>query len=257
MPNHVMNRLEFDCSKEQMDEILAAICYDEGSDEAEVTGPGTIDFNKITPMPPSLNIESGSRTIDGISLYLTSRNPDVHHFGEKKMELEEFHALLVMVGKTYGFISFNPSMSQEEIANRTKYTSADELLELGKAAVDNKRLYGATTWYEWRTRPDTWNAKWNSYYPEDYNGGNEIAFQTAWSPPHPIIRKLSEMFPEVKIQHRWANEDPTMGTGYSVYLGGEELESYAPVAEKDMLAMSADIWGYDPEESEDMDLEQD
>ena len=145
MPNHVINRLEFDCPKERLDEILSAICYDEGSDEAEITGPGTIDFNKITPMPPSLNIESGSRTIDGISLYLTSLNPDVHHFGEDKMEHEAFHAMLAMVGKNYGFMSYNPSMSTEEIAKCTQSTSAEELLEMGKkiwatAGSDRHRL---------------------------------------------------------------------------------------------------------------------
>ena len=73
MPNHVINRLEFDCPKERLKEILAAICYDDSS-EAEKTGIGTIDFNKITPMPPSLDIESGSSTDRGINLYLTSVN---------------------------------------------------------------------------------------------------------------------------------------------------------------------------------------
>ena len=54
MPNHVINRLEFDCPEERLKEILSAICYDDSS-EAEQTGIGTIDFNKITPMPPSLD----------------------------------------------------------------------------------------------------------------------------------------------------------------------------------------------------------
>ena len=79
MPNHVINKVEFDCPQDRFHEILAAICYDENSDVAEMTGPGTIDFNKITPMPPSLDIESGSRTIEGINLYLTSINPAVSH----------------------------------------------------------------------------------------------------------------------------------------------------------------------------------
>ena len=71
MPNHVINRLEFDCPEERRKEILSAICYDD-STESERTGIGTIDFNKIIPMPPSLDIESGSGTVKGINLYLTS-----------------------------------------------------------------------------------------------------------------------------------------------------------------------------------------
>ena len=55
MPNHVINRLEFDCSKERLNEILAAICYDESSDEAEITGPGTIADSAEHKMRTSLS----------------------------------------------------------------------------------------------------------------------------------------------------------------------------------------------------------
>lgn len=256
MPNHVMNRLTFECPQERLDEILAAICYDADSEVGERTGPGTIDFNKIIPMPPSLDIESGSRTIDGINLYLTSINPEVPYYGTEKMDQDVFRALLKNLGRVSYFTDPKPNLTKAEIERCTKYNSAEELLQLGKAAVDNKLQYGATTWYEWRTRPDTWNTKWNSYYPEDYSGGDEIAFQTAWSPPHPIIQKVSEMFPDVLIQHRWANEDPMMDTGYRHYFGGEEIESYTPVTDQEHMDMSADVWMYDPEESEVEDFEQ-
>ena len=248
MPSHVMNRVTFDCSEERLKEILSAICYDENADGADLTGPGTIDFNKITPMPPSLDIESGSRTIDSVSLYLTSLNPDVHHFGEEKLDHEAFHALLAQVGKRYGFIEYDPAMSQEKIAKCTQYTDVETLLEMGKTAVDNQRQYGATTWYEWRTRPDTWGTKWNSYWPGDYNGDNEITFQTAWSAPHPIVEKLSHMYPEVKIQHRWANEDYTMDCGSHTYQNGMIIDWDEPQTDKERMEMSAEIWDSDLEE---------
>ena len=255
MPNHVFNRLEFDCPQDRLREILEAICYDGNSEEAEMTGVGTIDFNKIIPMPDSLNIESGSRTTDGINLYLTSVNPDAHHYGTEKLSHEEFNALLSKVGMRYGFITRNPCLSLEEIARCTRYTSEAELLEIGRTAVNNQLEYGAPTWYEWRTQPHNWNTKWNSYYPGEYDGGKEITFQTAWCPPHPIIQKLSEMYPEVTMRHAWANEDPSMDAGEVYYLNGEETESYVPVAEEDIQAMSANIWGYDPEETEDVNLD--
>ena len=69
MPNHVINRLTFDCPEDRFKQILSEICYDNNSDEDQ-KGIGTIDFNKITPMPESLNIECGSNTDDGINLYL-------------------------------------------------------------------------------------------------------------------------------------------------------------------------------------------
>lgn len=242
MPNHVMNRVTFDCSEERLKEILSAICYDENADGADITGPGTIDFNKITPMPPSLDIESGSRTIDSVSLYLTSLNPDVHHFGEEKLDHEAFRALLAQVGKRYGFVEYDPAMSQEKIAKCTQYTDAETLLEMGKTAVDNQRQYGATTWYEWRTRPDTWGTKWNSYYPGEYDGGNEITFQTAWSAPHPIVEKLSRMYPDVTIHHECADEG-LYWCGRYVYKAGEQIESYEPGLDRERVEMSIDIWG--------------
>ena len=33
MPNHVINRLTFDCSEERLKQILSEICYDNNSDE--------------------------------------------------------------------------------------------------------------------------------------------------------------------------------------------------------------------------------
>lgn len=255
MPNHVFNRLEFDCSQERLREILEAICYDGNSEEAERTGVGTIDFNKIKPMPASLNIEAGSRTMDGVNLYLTSLNPDAPHFGSEKMEPEAISAFVQKIGKTYGFGSRNYNLSGEEIAKVTQYTSAEELLELGRTAVHNQLQYGATTWYDWRIQPDTWNTKWNSYEPGEYDGGKEITFKTAWCPPHPIIQRLSEMYPEVTIRHAWANEDMYADAGEVYYENGQKTDSFIPVADEDIKAMSARIWDYDPEEMEDIDIE--
>ena len=44
MPNHVINRLTFDCPEERLRQILSEICYDDSA-EVETTGIGTIDFN--------------------------------------------------------------------------------------------------------------------------------------------------------------------------------------------------------------------
>ena len=90
MPNHVINRLTFDCPEDRLKQILSEICYDKESD-SDQKGIGTIDFNKITPMPESLNIECGSNTDDGINLYLTSVNPRVDYFGTDKLDKKQFN----------------------------------------------------------------------------------------------------------------------------------------------------------------------
>lgn len=52
MPNHIQNRVTFDCSEEKLNEILTAIQKDSG--ENGNFGPGTVDFNKIIPMPDNI-----------------------------------------------------------------------------------------------------------------------------------------------------------------------------------------------------------
>ncbi len=241
MPNHVINRLEFDCPEERLKEILSAICYDDSS-EAEKTAIGTIDFNKITPMPPSLNIENGSCTDRGINLYLTSVNPSVSYYGKEKMDPVAFTSLTERLNGSRSFLRHNAALTLDEIQEATQYHSEGELLQLGRTAIDNLMQYGATTWYGWRTRGDTWNTKWNSYNPREYYGGNEISFQTAWSAPHPIIEKLSSMYPEVTIKHGWANEDLWQDCGRQVYLSGEMIDFDYPRTVIEQLEMAASIW---------------
>ena len=62
MPNHVMNILTIKGSEERVREILEEI-------KDEEVGYGSIDFNKIEPMPKELEIECGSATNDGLKHY--------------------------------------------------------------------------------------------------------------------------------------------------------------------------------------------
>ena len=76
-------------------------------------------------------------------------------------------------------------------------------------------------------------------------------FQTAWAAPHPILEKLSEMFPAVTFEHQWADEDIGQNCGRRCYSGGEQTEEYAPESEKEAVEFACGVWDYDPS---DMDL---
>ena len=52
MPNHITNRLELVGDQSKINELLEAVRYDNEP-------IGTLDFNKIIPMPKSLDITSG------------------------------------------------------------------------------------------------------------------------------------------------------------------------------------------------------
>ena len=76
MANNIQLSVTFLCEEARLQEILEFIQCDYAGEDSEY-GIGTIDFNKIVPMPQSLDIESGSKTNEGIQLYLTAVNPTV------------------------------------------------------------------------------------------------------------------------------------------------------------------------------------
>lgn len=166
MPNHIQNRVVFECGEEKLKEILTKIQSDDTENKYEISGPGTIDFNKIIPMPDTV-----------------------------------YRGLL---------------------------------------GAKERELYGNNNWYDWSIA--NWGTKWNAYSFSHNN--NEIAFQTAWSAPHPVLEELSHMFPGVYITHRWADEDIGNNCGTSEYLNGEIVGSIIPETGKEALDLAFEVWGY-------------
>lgn len=62
MPNHITNILQFSGTPKGIHQMLEAI-------KSEKHGIETVDFNKIIPMPKSLNTETGSSTDNGLRAY--------------------------------------------------------------------------------------------------------------------------------------------------------------------------------------------
>jgi len=76
--------------------------------------------------------------------------------------------------------------------------------------------------YDWCC--DQWGTKWNASHPTlelRPDGSAFIAFDTAWSPPIPVIEKLAEMFPD----HQFDLEYFEGGMGFrgqALYENGSE-----------------------------------
>lgn len=101
-------------------------------------------------------------------------------------------------------------------------------------------------WYDWRVAH--WGTKWNSYgYEYSEESDDTIWFDTAWSAPHPVIEKLSEMFPEVGIEHCWADEDIGYNCGRYDYSDGVRIGEYYPEG-KEAIEFACDIKGTSPDE---------
>ncbi len=222
MPNHVENIITLQGDEKKIREMLEAVQNDD-------LGIGTIDFNKITGMPKRLDIESGSRTQRGLDFYKSFI--EVYTLGDT-MNTETLHSI--------------PVKSEEIFLRQRKDIPRDEW-ELGKAAWQNIRDFGAPTWYEWCNQ--NWGTKWNAYgYDEgrDYSGNDHIWFQSAWAAPHPVIEKLAARYPEIRYEHEWADEDIGYNCGRYSYQNGERIEEYVPEAQKAAVEFACRIWDYDP-----------
>ncbi len=195
MPNHVKNIVK-------MEGITKLPLFKTEYDEYEKRDVVCFDFNKIIPMPESLNVESGSMetvAIEAVNRKLSQRRYDFQQaYSRPQMSDEDYQQRLKNYGKT-----------------------EEELLELGLQYIANKVRYGATSWYDWCC--DNWGTKWNAYSNEQEDE-DTIIFETAWSNPEPVMLKLSEMYPEATIEHWWADEDMGSNDGYRVYRGGEIVE---------------------------------
>ena len=65
----------------------------------------------------------------------------------------------------------------------------------------NIEKYGAPTWYEWRC--EHWGTKWNACDAEVRDNGDaslHVKFDTAWSFPLPIFKKLVVDFPTLTFE---------------------------------------------------------
>lgn len=203
MPNYVKNILSFDGDPDQVSRLFSTI---QGED-------GPMDFNKLIPMPPELEIEAGSRTTVGFKKYMAFWVVTGLH-----TEMEP------------AYLAAHPEIDREE-------------WDLGKQAFHNLRKFGYPTWYEWRIQ--NWGTKWNASGAEVLDG--RLSFLTAWNAPKQILEKLSQMFPSITIHHTWADKDIGHNCGERTYQSGVETQEHLPTGQ-DAIELGCDLWDIDPEE---------
>lgn len=248
MPNWVSNKVKFSGrGREIIDKITSA-----NNDEEYV------DFNKIIPMPKTLNITSGGNDrnamqyallkMDALQLKQTIeklKETSVSFYGNyfekiyscKKYTLEE----LEKVAKEF---EEKLNSGKQDRFNEVDYKElgVNNLEDLGNVYINNILQYGADSWYDWCC--ENWGTKWNAsdtYIIDD----TEIEFSTAWSCPVNIFKELSKQFSGVEIAVDFADEDIGSNCGKITFLNGE-IEEYIDMDGNTDFAL--EIWGYDKEE---------
>lgn len=142
MPNNVTNEITFYGKPEDIQHVRALIKGHDGDEECR----SAIDFDRLIPMPESLNIEAGSTTRDAISLYLTMSNPDMPYHGGKTIDCKRLRAILTQLSEGVVFTNTcSATLSEEEIKKISTYKSVDDLMKLGETAVNNLMKYGTVS----------------------------------------------------------------------------------------------------------------
>lgn len=98
-----------------------------------------------------------------------------------------------------------------------------------------------------------WGTKWNAVDAQITD--ESYIFDTAWSAPLPVIKKLSELFPKITFDLTWSDEDAGQNCGQIIYKNGVEIQWYYPNRAEEITEIYEECWGRPPFEEECQDDE--
>ncbi len=220
MPNHVTNVITFkNIPIERLNQILEAI-------KSDNEGLGSIDFNKIIPMPDTVfkgNLGPVEREKYGTNNWMDwsianwNTNWNAYEFEPYNYE-------------------YNMNVSQSEKPEATDSLIRDLMVNFAEA--------GDVISYE--QAREIFQNEVDFGEIEHSSNENVIAFDTAWSAPHAVLKQLSRDYPEVRIQHQWFEEVFGFNVGVCEYQNGEAIYENIPCdGSKEAYEMAAEIQGED------------
>jgi hypothetical protein len=157
------------------------------------------DFNKLIPMPKSLDIESGSNSYTALIALAVAKPEEFEVINQAWKALNVFNKSLKQEPK------YQEALKNPDFKNSKDF---EDNCAFGQVLLDNFKSYGSCDWYDWRCKH--WGTKWNASncYIDDYGEDLlQIQFDTAWNAPIPIFRKLVERYPNDGFVFEWQNED--------------------------------------------------
>lgn len=200
MSNRCENKLELIGTPEEVNQVLAFISSkdDKGADIL-------FDFNKVIPIPEEL--------IDYVYPEIVNQTE-----GKEATPVDDFGTLdepilrnkkpIIKEGKYTDPKNDAKDHYQLNDKELNKYISEypEERREELEVMIGNLKKTGFADTHDWCV--ENWGARWVS---EIHIENNIIWFLTPWTPPLPIIEKLSSLFPAVK---------------FSISYGGPEFDPF-------------------------------
>lgn len=243
MPNWVQNEITLYGEEKDIKRVLELV----KSEESE------FDFEKLVPMPKTLNMPAGGDDARSIQYAISKKSKAA----QAEIKVALVNAKCDFYGnyfkKMYGRIFTTEELEEcaKEFAEKrikantnsfdnTDYNSLGikTLEDLGNMYIHNILTYGCDTWYDWCC--EHWGTKWNACEP--CVGKNYISFQTAWSVPDAILEAFAYICDEhnVTFEGEYADEDRGNNSGHiSSEYGITEYENNSQQA----LETYVELWG--------------
>jgi len=113
--------------------------------------------------------------------------------------------------------------------------------------MEKSNRAGIPNWYEWSIK--YWGTKWNSYSFQQTDW-NIFTFETAWSTPKPILKKLIELHPDVMFIITYADED--IGSNCGIFIGkhGKITDHFTPTHGSPEALELGEIWNSNNEDED-------
>ena len=191
MPNYVQNNLIIKGNPEIIKNLKERIAGDYGP----------FDFDRIIPMPDTLNIVSGGLQDEAIMAYLSDNctkplTSVLRAACEKRGVSNRFSTDWIKEIYSRTKARIDEDGTDKKYDFRSDFISPINkdltLFDAGKIYVTNVDKYGAPTWYEWHC--NNWGCKWNcsdASLEEIADNHIEYWFTTPWSCPEPIFQALA------------------------------------------------------------------
>lgn len=228
MANNIQNRIKVIGDINGVQKLLSHIKgIDSDGEEMQ------IDFNKIKPMPEEMDIDVHS----GIKMWVEICTGQI-----------DFSCLFSLMENSATETDCKALLTKMDAAKAMAYLTgerdgnvkdfSEEEFSIFIQCLKNYREFGSISWYEWSIK--NWGTGCNAYEQNDKrNTENTIFFQTVWSSPIELIGELSKMFPLVKIELTYADENCGSNTGIIIFKNGKEIEINQP---KDQSKEGYDIY---------------
>lgn len=243
MPNTMCNHLII--HGDNATEIMRFIL----TDNEETDCGYEIDFEKINPVPQELCLPYFGLAKQCARLYINAMLEDCDAY---KKYTDLFYR--AYDGDYFALMEDEQSQLMKEALSWKNYETHEpyfknkaEVYACGKQALDNYAKYGFIDELDWREQ--NWGTKWNAYHTQinDLDKA-DIYFDSAGSPVPPLIKALSEKYPDCKFEYEYAEERAGGYAGYYNYENGIAV-SFAdyPEESKEAYQMFFALWGQEDE----------